>query len=645
MKNFKKIVLSILLGVLVIVPSTVYALIEVKTGEELSEAVKKGGEIVLQNDISMTSDITVRGQKINIDLNGNSLTLKTYYIDVYEGSLEFSGKGLIKDDREDTNATIYVYGSTDSKAVSFANLTVGKDVKIETKRYGITVWPVTENEKPVPTYGTVINFNGTIISTNENAGGITINGNIKNDGKLENAPVINLGKTAVVKTTADTALYGAGMGVWNIDGGTYESNSAIGIKSGKLVINDGTFTATGELKTGELYGNGIISTGSSIQIENNKGYAGNIEITVNGGTFKSEKGLSIYHYPPNNEEGETNTLKSLIINGGTFTSDVKMVKGDNVSVTNGTFSTKTLESYIPNTYTMVKKSENEYVVSNIEFSEVEGLEAKITSNGTDNKLYAKPGSKVVLTFTIENNYFLKGLTVVGKDGSETKVEVTDNSFVMPEYAVKIIPDVIRCISKEGNIVQIDKEITFNESIDAKLVKDLSEVFLDNTNSGLANVINKEKIEATDESLVEVELKTVLTSYDEKNNTLVYDIKPVYYVDGQKVGTLSNDAITGKVKVNLPVPTSVKDTHVKVLHKSGDKLVDEKSYEIKTTEDGKKYITIETDSFSTFELSFYTPTEVKNPTTADSTLGYGLLVLISLIGIGSAYGLMRKSFNK
>lgn len=571
--------------------------------------------------------------------------MKTYYIDVYEGSLEFSGKGLIKDDRKDTNATIYVYGSTDSKAVSFANLTVGKDVKIETKRYGITVWPVTENEKPVPTYGTVINFNGTIISTNENAGGITINGNIKNDGKLENAPVINLGKTAVVKTTADTALYGAGMGVWNINGGVFEGKSAIGIKSGKLVINDGTFTATGELKTGELYGNGIISTGSSIQIENNKGYAGNIEITVNGGTFKSEKGLSIYHYPPNNKEGETNTLKSLIINGGTFTSDVKMVEGDNVSVTNGTFSTKTLESYIPNTYTMVKKSENEYVVSNIEFSEVEGLEAKITSNGTDNKFYAKPGSKVVLSFTIENNYFLKGLTVVGKDGSETKVEVTDNSFVMPEYAVKIIPDVIRCISKEGNIVQIDKEITFNESIDAKLVKDLSEAFLDNTNSGLANVINKEKIEATDESLVEVELKTVLTSYDEKNNTLVYDIKPIYYVDGQKVVTLSNDAITGKVKVNLPVPTSVKDTHVKVLHKSGDKLVDEKSYEIKTTEDGKKYITIETDSFSTFELSFYTPTEVKNPTTADSALGYGLLILISLIGIGSAYGLMRKSFNK
>ena len=54
-------------------------------------------------------------------------------------------------------------------------------------------------------------------------------GNVKNDGKIENAPVINLGKTASVKVVGDTALYGAGMGVWNINGGIYEGKSAIGI--------------------------------------------------------------------------------------------------------------------------------------------------------------------------------------------------------------------------------------------------------------------------------------------------------------------------------------------------------------------------------------------------------------------------------
>lgn len=644
MKKIKKLIFTFMFAVL-LMPVLNAASVNVNTEEELLNAVKSDGTIVLNDNITLTKALEVKGNNVIIDLNGKTITIQNGYngyFDLFKGKLEFTGKGTIKDVRvkERVAATIWVEGSTDVNDKDFSVLTIGKDVTIDTTQWGLAV-----SDTDGKAYGLTVNFNGKIVSSAVNGGGITVFGNVKNIGNgLTNAPVINLSNTASVKAVGDAALYAAGVGIWYIDGGTYEGLSTIGAKSGKFVINNGMFIATGVPKTGELYGNGIISTGSVIQIENNKGYAGNIEITVNGGTFKSEKGLSIYHYPPN-EEGETNALKSLIINGGTFTSDVKMVEGDNVSVTNGTFSTKTLESYIPNTYTMVKKSENEYVVSNIEFSEVEGLEAKITSNGTDNKFYAKPGSKVVLTFTIENNYFLKGLTVVGKDGSETKVEVTDNSFVMPEYAVKIIPDVIRCISKEGNIVQIDKEITFNESIDAKLVKDLSEVFLDNTNSGLANAINKEKIEATDESLVEVELKTVLTSYDEKNNTLVYDIKPVYYVDGQKVGTLSNDAITGKVKVNLPVPTSVKDTHVKVLHKSGDKLVDEKSYEIKTTEDGKKYITIETNSFSTFELSFYTPTEVKNPTTADSALGYGLLILISLIGIGSAYGLMRKSFNK
>lgn len=644
MKNFKKLIFTFMFAVL-LMPVLNAASVNVSTEEELFNAVKSDGTIVLNDNITLTKALEIKGNNVIIDLNGKTITIQNGYngyFDLFKGMLEFTGKGTIKDVRvkERVAATIWVEGSTDVNDKDFSVLTIGKDVTIDT-----TQWGLAASDTGGKAYGLTVNFNGKIVSSAVNGGGITVFGDVKNAGNgLTNAPVINLSNTASVKAVGDAALYGAGVGIWYIDGGTYEGLSSIGVKSGKFVINNGMFTATGELKTGELYGNGIISTGSSIQIENNAGYAGNIEITVNGGTFKSEKGLSIYHYPPT-KEGETNALKSLIINGGTFTGDVKMVEGDKVSVTNGTFSTKTVESYIPNTYTMARKAENEYVVSNIEFYEVEGLEAKITSNGTDNKFYAKPGSKVVLTFTIENNYFLKGLTVVGKDGSETEVKVTDNSFVMPEYAVKIIPDVIRCISKEGNIVQIDKEITFNENIDAKLVKDLSEAFLDNTNSGLANAINKEKIEATDESLVEVELETVLTSYDEKNNTLVYDIKPVYYVNGQKVGTLSNDAITGKVKVNLPVPTSVKDTHVKVLHKSGDKLVDEKSYEIKTTEDGKKYITIETDSFSTFELSFYTPTEVKNPTTADSTLGYSLLVLISLIGMGSAYGLMRKSFNK
>ena len=711
MKNFKKIVLSILLGVLVIVPSTVYALTEVKTNEELKEAVKNDGEIVLQNDIIMTDDIIVRGQKINIDLNGNSLTLKAY-IRVYEGSLEFSGKGLIKDDREDLRGTIYVYGSTDSKAVSFANLTVGKDVKIETKRYGIVVWPITENKKPVPTYfptyGTVINFNGTIISTNENAGGITISGNLKNDGKLENAPVINLGKTAVVKTTAEAALYGAGMGVWNINGGIYEGKSAIGIKSGKLVINDGTFTATGEFKTGELYGNGIYSTGSSIQIENNKGYAGNIEITINGGTFESEKGLSIYHYPPTTDE--ENALKSLVINGGVFKAKYELLENDNVTIEYGEFASEIIDLlkngyvqlftngvYTPSniiggsagllingktTIDYIKPGEevtistkgmfelesldittsddkkvtvkdNKFIMPSklvrvnaktIELYEIlfdpnENVEVTFTVDGVEKDI-AKEGSKVKFSYTVKEGYVVKSISLVNIYTDE-EVEVKDNTFTMPEGSVEL-----KIVTTEkGDIKEVTKPIEVSKDVDKEIVEDLSKVKLDNTKTGLLESVDTSKLEGvTETDKVEVSIKATLNSYDKEKNTLVFDIKPFYSINGTEKGIIPNNLLTKTIKIELPVPSSVTDTHVKVIHKSGEKVIDTKNYEIKTREDSK-YITIETESFSTFELSFYTPSTVENPTTGDGSIGYLLLTIISLLGLASGYCLLKHSMNK
>lgn len=711
MKNFKKIVLSILLGVLVIVPSTVYALTEVKTNEELKEAVKNDSEIVLQNDIIMTDDITVRGQKINIDLNGNSLTLKAY-IRVYEGSLEFSGKGLIKDDREDLRGTIYVYGSTDSKAVSFANLTVGKDVKIETKRYGIVVWPITENKKPVPTYfptyGTVINFNGTIISTNENAGGITISGNLKNDGKLENAPIINIGKTAVVKTTAEAALYAAGIGVWNIDGGVFEGKSAIGIKSGKLVINDGTFTATGETKTGELYGNGIISTGSSIQIENNKGYAGNIEITINGGTFESDKGLSIYHYPPTKDE--ENALKSLVINGGVFKANYKLLENDNVTIEYGEFASEIIDLlkngyvqlftdgvYTPSniiggsagllingktTIDYIKPGEevtistkgmfelesldittsddkkvtvkdNKFIMPNklvrvnaktIELYEIlyepnENVEVTFTVDGVEKDI-AKEGSKVKFSYNVKEGYVVKSISLVNIYTDE-EVEVKDNTFTMPDGSVEL-----KIVTTEkGDIKEVTKPIEVSKDVDKEIVEDLSKVKLDNTKTGLLESVDTSKLEGvTETDKVEVSIKATLNSYDKEKNTLVFDIKPFYSINGTEKGIIPNNLLTKTIKIELPVPSSVTDTHVKVIHKSGEKVIDTKNYEIKTREDSK-YITIETESFSTFELSFYTPSTVENPTTGDGSIGYILLTIISLLGLASGYGLLKHSMNK
>ena len=708
MKNFKKVVLTFISVALVLVPSTLFAAtVEVKNEEELFKAISSDNTIILQSDVTLTKALEIKGSNVTIDLNGNTLTVENGYIDLFEGKLEFTGKGIVKDIRvrEKVTSTIWVEGSNDVNAKDFSTLVIGKDVTIDTTQWGITISNLDSNNKA---YGVTVNFDGTLISSAVKGGGITVFGNVKNDGKIENAPVINLGKTASVKVVGDTALYGAGMGVWNINGGIYEGKSAIGIKSGKLVINDGTFTATGDPKTGELYGNGIISTGSSIQIENNKGYAGNIEITINGGTFKSDKGLSIYHYPPTTDE--ENALKSLVINGGVFKAKYELLENDNVTIEYGEFASEIIDLlkngyvqlftngvYTPSniiggsagllingktTIDYIKPGEevtistkgmfelesldittsddkkvtvkdNKFIMPNklvrvnaktIELYEIlfdpnENVKVTFTVDGVEKDI-AKEGSKVKFNYTVKEGYVVKSISLVNIYTDE-EVEVKDNTFTMPDGSVEL-----KIVTTEkGDIKEVTKPIEVSKDVDKEIVEDLSKVKLDNTKTGLLESVDTSKLEGvTETDKVEVSIKATLNSYDKEKNTLVFDIKPFYSINGTEKGIIPNNLLTKTIKIELPVPSNVTDTHVKVIHKSGEKVIDTKNYEIKTREDSK-YITIETESFSTFELSFYTPSTVENPTTGDGSIGYILLTVISLLGLASGYGLLKHSMNK
>lgn len=708
MKNFKKVVLTFISVALVLVPSTLFAAtVEVKNEEELFKAISSDNTIILQSDVTLTKALEIKGSNVTIDLNGNTLTVENGYIDLFEGKLEFTGKGIVKDIRvrEKVTSTIWVEGSNDVNAKDFSTLVIGKDVTIDTTQWGITISNLDSNNKA---YGVTVNFDGTLISSAVKGGGITVFGNVKNDGKIENAPVINLGKTASVKVVGDTALYGAGMGVWNINGGIYEGKSAIGIKSGKLVINDGTFTATGDPKTGELYGNGIISTGSSIQIENNKGYAGNIEITINGGTFESNKGLSIYHYPPTTDE--ENALKSLVINGGSFKAKYELLDNDNVTIEYGEFASEIIDLlkngyvqlftngvYTPSniiggsagllingktTIDYIKPGEevtistkgmfelesldittsddkkvtvkdNKFIMPNklvrvnaktIELYEIlyepnENVEVTFTVDGVEKDI-AKEGSKVKFSYNVKEGYVVKSISLVNIYTDE-EVEVKDNTFTMPDGSVEL-----KIVTTEkGDIKEVTKPIEVSKDVDKEIVEDLSKVKLDNTKTGLLESVDTSKLEGvTETDKVEVSIKATLNSYDKEKNTLVFDIKPFYSINGTEKGIIPNNLLTKTIKIELPVPSNVTDTHVKVIHKSGEKVIDTKNYEIKTREDSK-YITIETESFSTFELSFYTPSTVENPTTGDGSIGYILLTIISLLGLASGYGLLKHSMNK
>lgn len=642
MKSLKKLIFTFIVSVLVLVPVITNAeTINVKTIEELLNAVKGNNTVVLDDNITLNKALEINGNDVVLDLNGKTITITEKYIDLIKGSLEITGKGTIKDTRvlETTGSTMYVEGSTNKSDSEYSTLYVGKDVTIDTTQWGLTVW-----DTSAKAYGVTVNFDGTIVSTGNEAGGITIQGKIKNDGTIINVPVINLSKTTKITATGSNGfpLYGAGAGQWNVVGATCEGiNGALGVKSGRFNINNATLKATGKPGVAEGYGNGINGVGAAIQIESNNTYFGKIELVITQNSqIISEKGNSIYHY---SAQTGVNNLNELRIHDGSFVGDIVFQENDKVYVKGGTFQTDSIGNYVENGYKLIKLSETKYTVSNINYIDVEGAEATITVDGKEYKYTSvMQDKKVTVNAKADTGYYVKEIIV--KDSKDNKITVTNNEFTMPEGYVTISLDTARCLEKDSNLVEISKEITASDTIKEELAKELINTTLDNKNSGLVKSINKEKLQLTDTTtIIEVNFNTKLVEYDEKTNKITYEIKPMYSINGIDYTEIPNEALNGgKIRINLPIPSSVKDTHAKVKHISNGNVIDEKEYEINKTEDGKKYITIETTSFSTFEISYFTAKNL-NPQTGDNVMTYVIMLLGSVLTIGTI-AVLKKRFN-
>lgn len=641
MKNLKKLLFTFIISVLVLVPVITNAeTINVKTMEELLNAVKGNNTVVLDDNITLNKALEINGNNVVLDLNGKTITITEKYIDLIKGSLEITGKGTIKDTRvlEAPGSTIYVEGSTNKSDTGYSTLYVGKDVTIDTTQWGLSVW-----DTSAKAYGVTVNFDGTIVSTGSKAGGITIQGNIKNDGTAINVPVINLSKTTKITATGSDGfpLYGAGAGQWNVVGATCEGiNGALGVKSGRFNIVNATLKATGKPGVAEGYGNGINGVGAAIQIESNNTYFGKIELLITQNSqIISEKGNSIYHY---SAQTGVNNLNELRIHDGNFVGDIVFQENDKVYVKGGTFQTDSIGNYVENGYKLIKLSETKYTVSNINYIDVEGASATVTVDGKETKYASiEAGIKVKVNAKADTGYYVKEIIV--KDSKDNKITVTNNEFTMPEGAVTISLDTARCLDKDANIIEVAKDITVSDKVNGDKAKEILDIKLDNRNSGLVKSINKEKLQLTDTTtIIEVNFNTKLVEYDEKTNKVVYEIKPMYSINGIDYTEIPNEALNGgKIRINLPIPSSVKDTHAKVKHINNDKVIDEKEYEIKKTEDGKKYITIETTSFSTFEISYFTAKNL-NPQTGDNVMTYVIMLLGSMLTIGTVV-LLKKTF--
>lgn len=567
----------------------------------------------LPERVLVSTDVTLNMNNHNIDFDGASVRSFT----VQGGSLNIIGKGTIS--HPEHNA-LNVRGTTDKTKVNYSTLKVGKDVTVN-GFYGIAVFSDPENKKLG--YGVNVEFAGKIEKSIE--GGITINGNLQN---AEGAPVINILDGAVINSE-QTGLYAAGNGTWNIGKANITGKeSAIGIKSGKVIINGGTFTCTGESQMPtEGYSNGINASGAAIQLESNKDYYGNVELIIKDGTFTSKNAVSIYEYLAKNIK-QTNVNKIEIL-GGKFVS----ARGNNnfllseeldykgvVEVSGGTFSANPV-TYLKPAH-KVTFSEEKYVVSPINVVEGTFTISGTITNGNNAKVQLIQGGNVlkVVTADDEGKYeFTKvekgkyNIVFINGNNSTTKlVEVLDKNL-------KVDAEI-----KTGSVTVLVGKDTPNVLVDG----------LDKIDGQIEVIVQKEEKlennEAQNKILAETKNKEMLfLNIGIKNNgqTLSNTDNVLHFI-------ISFDALN-KEKIELYRYHGQEVNKFTKLDKMPTELKDQTFY----IDETNKELHIFTDKFSTYGIT-YNNVEVinnpvvENPKTFDATFGYILLTLISVLAIAS-----------
>ena len=264
--------------------------------ESLSEAIEAAADnatIKLLTDSTIENYIEIR-KPLTLDLGGYTLTSAKSGFDVYANF-------TLKNGTLNTNTWgVWVQNS----GVTFtldksAAVNADRDTTL-TNAVGVTVVSGAKAE----IYGTVTAQHNFAVSGN----GSTNSGDV----------TINVYPGAVITTTSDApALYFPNSAQLNVTGGTITGGTGIYVKSGRVIISDGTITGNGPKANYEYYGNGANSTGDALVIDK-CGYQGGVpQVSITGGKFESVNANAIGSYVGNNE---TEPLTGFVT-GGTFSSD------------------------------------------------------------------------------------------------------------------------------------------------------------------------------------------------------------------------------------------------------------------------------------------------------------------------------------
>lgn len=620
--------------------------VTVSNSNELYNAVinaTSGDKIILGDDITyspsvVSSDNTYRlyvKTDITLDLNNHKIeipnaTLRSFT--VYGGSLDIIGKGSIIDEY---HQALNVWGTTDSTKTEFSTLKVGKDVTLK-GLYGIAVLYVNSTDRE--SYGVSIDFAGTI----EGKSGISINGLLQN---TVGSPVINVLDGAKINVEGN-GIYGAGYGVWTI--GNVEitgKNSAIAFKAGKVTINGGTYTCTGESSMPtEGYSNGINASGATIQLESNKDYKGNVELTINGGTFESKNAVNIYEYFDSNAT-ETGVKSIEITNGkfiskevmnNFFISDELLYKGV-IAVSGGTFSAN------PVTYLKaghkVALSEGSYVVSPIKVEKGTIKVSGTITNGANAQVKLIQSGTVIATVEANANG--------AYEFSDVKAGKYNVSFVKGNDSITKFVEVV------DKDVKLDAEIIENVSTTVTVGTDTPTVVVE----GVDKIVDEGHVEVvieTEEKSAESTAQKEILAKTENKNSLFLNLE-IKKSSGEGTEFISE---TSNI-LHFVVSLDTKNKENIELYRYHSREVEqfEALKEIPTEyKDKTFYLDVEnnelhiyTDKFSTYGITYTSVVSntdnTTNPNTFDNIISYVSLLVVGIIGLVSMLVCRKKVLVK
>lgn len=244
----------------------------------------------MSSDVKLTEQVVINKDMI-LDLNGKTLTLGSYSIDIENGTLTVKNGKVVAD--VDAFRVL-------SKGSAILN--IEEDAEVIAGDCAVIIkFP-----------GAVLNTAGKLTSTGGGYAAIQGNGSAGNGG-------IKVNITGGTITSKAEAVYFPNTTELNISGGTITGTTAVYHKSGKLNISGGKLTGTGEKAEYVHNNNGCNATGDALIIEACDYLGGVPEVSITGGTFISNNNKAIGYYKQSEEYKLANEK---FIKGGFFTSDV-----------------------------------------------------------------------------------------------------------------------------------------------------------------------------------------------------------------------------------------------------------------------------------------------------------------------------------